>query len=491
MRVVLINPTSRLFEASPSLKKFVAPILPLGLASIAAVLEENGGIEIHIVDQFAQQLSNEALLMRLRELSPDLVGFSCLTSVMDNVKSLVQGLRTFTHATVVLGGIHPTLFAEQLLQEGVADVVIRGEGEMTMLDLCRTLMSGADLSKVAGLSFRQENKVVSNPDRALIEDLDSLPYPAWHLFDFKYYQGAPMLGIDRDLVIPVAGSRGCPYQCAFCAQDKIYPKPRYRRTEAIIAEMEFLHEKYGVRHIGFIDANFPFSPAQGMDFCEKMISRGLNRKLRWTTELRTDLINEELLTMMKKAGVLLLMLGFEAGNNRILGISHKGVQVAQAKKTMSVIKKLKIRTLGLFILGLPGETKDTCLETIRLAKKLDCDIVKFNIATPFPGSPFFAQLYKGKRFELDAEKFTAWYDWGKDGDFELVYVPEGMTQQELIGLQRQAMFEYYMRPKIVLRFLFSGKYSLMKLAQGACILVSKYVLMLLGRHKGAASSWGH
>jgi radical SAM superfamily enzyme YgiQ (UPF0313 family) len=480
MKVLFINPSARLIENSRKLKTFISPVLPMGIAYIASVLRDNG-IDVKVLDQFADHMPDKLLLKEIRDYAPEVIGFSCLTMVMNNVKALVKDIRAFSDAVIVLGNIHPTIFSDRLLKEKTADVIIRGEGEATALELIQAIRKKSDLKDVKGISFRQDNAVTHNPDRPLIEDLDKLPYPAWDFFELRHYREAPLVGIHNDLVLPISGSRGCPYKCMFCAQDKIFSKPRYRKSEEIIKELEYMHGRFNVRRFGFIDPNFPFSIDFGFKFCRQLIRCGLHKKISWFTETRVDLINEDLLSIMKNSGLNLILFGFETGDKNMIGRVKKQTSLEQAKRVMRSAKKFKIHTVGLFVLGLPGETRESCQKTIEFAKELDCDIAKFNLAIPYPGSKFFEEFYldKDNGFE-DSEIFNPWYDWA-DRNFVPMYVPEGMKAQELIGLQRKAMFQFYLRPKVIINFLKMRKISLYKLCYAGYILTSKYFNYLLRR----------
>ncbi len=479
MKVLLINPNTGSVEKSVKLRVFFAPILPTGIGTIAAVLE-NAGIQVRVMDQFATRMSDDKLLAQIKEYDADIIGISCLTPVMKKVRMLIPEIRRFSKAKIVLGGMHPTIFAKELLEEKIADVVVRGEGEITMLELVNALKEGRGFDGIDGVSFLKNGKVVTNPDRKPVEDLDTLPYPAWHLFDLDNYNEVPLAIIYGERALPLLGSRGCPFKCMFCAQDKVYPTPRYRNLDKILDEIEFMYSKYGVKKFGFMDANFPFSVESGIEFCDKLIKRGLHKRIKWITETRVDLVNEEVLRRMKEAGVHLIMFGFETGDQNMLDSVNKRTTVNQAREVMRVVKELKIYTLGLFMLGLPGETRKGCLNTIRLAKELDCDIAKFNLAIPYPGSKFFDEFYRNKGEIVDPEKFTGWYDWADDSK-ELVYVPPGMTSRELMGLQRKAMFDFYVRPKIIFQYVFGKKTSIGKLFYGGYILVAMYIEYLLNK----------
>jgi len=472
IKVLLVNPNSMLVEKSRKLRTFLTPILPLGVASIAAVLEKEG-IEVKVIDQFANKISSHEFLDKVKSYNPDIIGISCITPVMGNVRFLINEIRKFSKAVLLLGNIHPTIFTEELLREGLADIVVRGEGEISMLETVLALREKGDLSTIKGISFRNNGIVTHNPDRPLIDDLDTLPYPAWNLFELDYYKYTPQALINNEIGMPILGSRGCPYRCVFCAQDKVYKKVRYRKNEEIVKELEYMYNKFNARYFGFLDACFPFSIDSGIEFCQLLTKSGLHKKIRWCTETRVDLVNEDLLVEMKKAGVHLMMFGLESGNQQVLDRANKGTTLEQARKAIKITKKLKIYTLGLFILGLPGETRETCEETIKFAKELDCDVTKFNLAIPYPGSRFFENIYKDKSVIPAPEKFNPWCDWA-DGDSSLIYCPEGMNDIELIGLQRKAMFEFYVRPKVIINYLRFRKTNLKGLFYGAYVLLSKY-----------------
>lgn len=471
MKVMLINPNSILAKNSKVYNRSVSPVLPLGIAYIAAILEKNG-IDVKIIDQYANKIGNAELIKKIKLISPQIVGFSCLTSAMGNVKLLIKQIKNLNQNTkIVLGNIHATVFANNLLKEEMTDIVVRGEGEFSMLETVLALKDKNDLRNIKGISFTEDGKIYNNPDREPVDDLNKLPYPAWHLFELKHYKRNPLLGT-YGIVLPIQASRGCHYQCIFCSQDKIHKKPRYRYINNIIDEIEYMNKRFKIFYFGFNDANFPSSNMQGLEFCDKLIERGLHKKIKWITETRVDLINLELLKRMKEAGLHLIMYGFESGNQNILDSLKKMTTLDQARKAMEYTKKVKVSALGLFILGMPGESVETCEETIKFARELDCDIAKFNIAVPFPGSEFFEKWNKDKlRAAGWEDKFTSWPDWSSNSG-NLIYTPEGMTGRELIDLQRKAMFKFYVRPKLIIKHIIKRRFTLSDMCYGAHILVS-------------------
>lgn len=451
MKVMLVNPVSSLIANSWAYKKFFTPIAPLGLAYIASLLEKNG-FEVLLIDQFASKFSDKELLRMIKKENPGVLGFSALTPVVPDIKRLVSAVReTGLNIKIVLGNIHATCFPEEILKEDMADIVIRGEGEVTMLELCKCLADGKDWGVLAGISFLRGGKLIHNPERLLISDLDSLPLPAWHMLNISNYTEGPMIAVNKALALPILTSRGCLYRCYYCSQDKVYNNVRFRDLNKVVDEMEYFSDVFKVKFFGFCDAYFPFDEASGLEFCDLMIKRGLHKKLKWCTETRVDKVTPRLLKAMKESGVHLIMYGIEVGNQAILNKLNKGTTLEQAREAVRQTNKHGILAQGLFVLGLPGETPATCNDTINFAKELDCDFVKFNIATPYPGSRFFDD-FKKTRGTGNHERFVSWIDWSNSPG-ELVYTPEGMDSDTLRVLQRRGMSGFYMRPKVILRHI--------------------------------------
>ena len=474
MKILLVNPVSLLVEASSHIKKFLKPLPPLGLAYMAAYLKKDGR-EVIIIDQYAQGLTNEGLISRIKAEDPDILGFSCLTPTIKNVAYLTNRIRLLgLRAKIVLGNVHPSIFAEDILKSGIADIIVRGEGEYTMLELAKAVSEGKDLSLVKGLSYKEEGVIRHNPDRMPIENLNDMLFPSWDLLDLDKYSSFPLIGLKKGRILTVLASRGCIYRCTFCAQEKIHQKPRYRDNASIVDELEYMHKKYGVGVFGFNDAFFPFTLDQGMDFCDRLTKKGLHKKIKWIIECRTDQVNKGLLTSMKKAGLHLIMYGFEVGTQKSLDTLKKNTTLEQSLEAMRLTKKVGIYTLGLFMLGCPQETYADCQKTIAFAKKLDCTIAKFNIVVPYPGTALFDK-YKIKFNIEDSEKFTSWLDWSSQG-YDMIHVSDTLTARQLITLQREAMFQFYCRPKAIFRHIYLT--PLIDLISGALLLLKQQFKIL-------------
>lgn len=476
MKVILINSTSEIIKSMSKHRRAMSLILPpAGIAYIGAVLEKNG-IEVKVIDQIGSRLEAWEVAKIIERESPELVGFSCLIHNIAMVKETIRRIRELNKTIkIVLGNIYANLFTDELLKDGVGDIVVRGEGEYAMLEISLALERGEGLRDIRGISFAEDGVIRHNPERESIENLDEIPYPAWHLFNLEYYRNMPLIFLNDIAFLTIQASRGCPYHCIFCSQDKIYKRPRYRKVKNVIGEIKFMHNKFRVNNFIFTDAYFPFTEEYGLEFCDEFIRQGLHKKIRWYIETRVDKVTLKLLKKMKEAGLRLILYGFEVGNQKILDSLNKGTTLEQARKAMKDTRKARIFTHGLFILGMPGETKETCEETIKFARELNPDIAKFNIAMPFPGSKFFDD-YKDTLSDILQKpgKLDSWYNWASYAG-NPVYVPEGMTGKELIGLQRKAMLQFYTSPKWVVRQIIKRKIPLKYMFCGAYVLISDFL----------------
>ena len=232
-----------------------------------------------------------------------------------------------------------------------------------------------------------------------------------------------------------------------------------------------MHNRFKVNCFVFEDASFPFSIEYGMEFCDEFIRRGLHKKIKWVTEMRVDLVSLPLLEKMKKAGLHLILYGFEFGNQRMLDSVRKGITLEQSRKAMDYTRKAGIITFGLFMFGMPTETRKTCLETINFSKELSCDLAKFNIAIPLPGSEFFNE-YKDRIKGMDSfDEFTSWSDWSNNKRIKLPYTFDDMTEEDLFDFQKKAMCEFYFRPVSIINILKKRLVPFEKILSGGLLLI--------------------
>ncbi|MBM4353038.1 MAG: radical SAM protein [Deltaproteobacteria bacterium] len=487
MKVALIVPGSRAGVISPRYRELFPHLLPMSIAYLGAVLEK-GGHQVILIDQIARRLSNSDLVQVLKHEQVAAAGFSLLTTTVSNVLDTVALIRKELPAVrIVMGNHHASLFAQDMLANGAADLIVRGEGENTLLETIDALDAGSDLGKVEGLSWKRDGKVIHNPQRPVIADLDSVPRPAWHLVDLfdQRYMELPLIGV-YSTPLPVMASRGCPFHCVFCSQDTQYKKVRLRQTVKVVDEVEELVDQYGFEWFGFNDAYFPWTKRQGFEFADELIRRGLHKRIRWITESRVDMVDDELMLRLRESGLSVIFFGFESGNQRVLDLAGKRTTLAQAEKAAKAARRAGVVVMGFFMLGLPGDTLESCWDTVNFAIRLDCDFAKFAITIPYPGSP----LYEQQKDRIDStqfEKFTSWYNWAS-GDEELLSAPEGMTVPELLSIQRAGMLKFYARPSQVWRHLTRGTLKPGHMAYGATVLLEGALKNVVGKVRKAVGS---
>lgn len=447
MKIVLLNPNNPESRNDAMISDFVGSVPPYGLAQIASVVRQ-GGNDVRIIDQYIEHRSEKDLIKTLSGLKPDVIGISVLAPVFGWVKRLCVILRRILpDAKIVFGNSYASIFYEQILEDGLADVVVHSEGEYTFAAYIDTIASKKDIRNVAGISFRDKGVVIKNPPRPLIADLDQLPYPAWDCIALNKYNRVPILSLHEPALL-IQGSRGCNYNCFYCSQDSDFKEFRKRKMVSIADEIEYLYKKYHLENFIFLDAYFPFSIDSGFEFCDELIKRGLHKKIKWITETKVDLVNYRLLKKMREAGLYLIMYGFETGNERILKLINKHTTLEKAHQVMKDTKDLGIRTLGLFMLGFPDETEREARETIRFSKSLGCDLVKYNLLTPYPGTGLYDKYIPDKLFAYkNSELFSSWYMISNKNTASFNF--SKMSTENLLNIQRLALVSYYVRPCII------------------------------------------
>ena len=429
------------------------PIPPYSIASLAAIARQKGH-EVEVWDQFATRERIDLLTDRLIENGPDLVGISCLTPSEPYARRIIQQYREKGgKGATVLGGVHPTVFHRELIEQGACDIVVRREGEGPFGDLLDAHEKGAQVERVKGITFRKNGEVVATEDHAPVGDLDALPVPAWECLTqgIEIYGEAPTLGLYGS-ILPILGARGCPFRCTFCGQEVLYPGVRTRSVHNIIEEIRYLRERFGLKNFVFLDANFPLSRKQGMTFCDAMIESGLAGELRWSAEVAVSMVDREMIHKMAEAGCRNIEYGFEVGSPEILEQTRKGTTIEQAVEAMQWTKEAGIHVFGLFMIGLPGETPGHIRQTLRLAVRLDSDIAKFNVTVPYPGSALFEDYREELMRDFDPETFNPWFQ-SDDPGRKVSTVPGGMSANKLLFYQRAMMLLYYVRPRMILKHI--------------------------------------
>ena len=443
MKVMLVNPRP-LWDRLGPMERFSPAIPPLGIVWPATVLAQQGH-EVRVVDQHARKWTSGQLLEEVGRFTPELVGFSCLTFSMDGVQDAVAAIRgRYPDTVIVLGNLHATLFHRELVAAGVADYVVRGEAEGTLPALVNALAAGKTAAGMPGITCKQNGEIAAGPD-AGEADLSGLPVPDWNLVADTRYEAFRLRQFDAGTIpAAVQASRGCQFDCTFCSQNVMYPRLRNRPVERVVDEIEALHKDYGVTAFGFVDANFPPTRKYGTDFAALMVARGLHDNVRWFTEVRLDLVDRPLLKDLARAGLALVQFGVESGDREVLEKMGKGAGWTDAHAPFKWCRELGILTVGLFVIGMPGETEKQIRRTIETAVALDPDLAKFSVATPYPGSGLWYE-YHDELKDAPPHKFSGWLDPARGGPHLLEN--HTLPTIRLARLQRRAMRRFYLRPR--------------------------------------------
>lgn len=380
---------------------------PIALMCLSAFLESRG-ITTEIVDakvgasRDSRIESNgdavELILTKLRASRPSIVGITCYTpEYMDVIELSGRVKQSCPGTRVVVGGVHPTLKPQDFFREnGSVDFAVVGEGELTLYDLVTRLSRGGSLDGVEGLMYRGgDGELRSGPPRPLIEDLDTLPPPAFDKINMRYYTMPNPYAIRG---IPVSSfymcyGRGCPFNCTFCVSKHLRKTSgpgkyvRYRSSENAVDEVELLKRDYLIDGFYIIDDTFSASLQNAMQFCESLIARRL--KLLWACTTRVNQVSEELLRKMKEAGCVQVDFGIESGSEECLKRVKKGINLSQIKKAFEICGRIGMRTFANVLVNIPDETEEDLRKTVELLDLLKPSVCSINILTPFVGTDIY------------------------------------------------------------------------------------------------------
>ncbi len=410
-----------------------------GLGYIAAVLRK-GGHEVMFMDSMAMGFDVGQSIYKIAAFKPEIAILHTTTPTYNNDAKVLDLIQKRTGACCGFVGTHPTALPEESLKQSSADFVIVSEVETTLLDLCDNFKG--DWSKILGLAYRKDGKILRNGERPLFPNLDEFPFPARDLMPVDKYK-MPFFGDEP--FITVIPSRGCPFQCTFCRAGMVWGEnARHRSPDNICDEIEEVIAKYGIRNVVMMSDTLTLK----MDWIGALAQRIIDRKIKikWIGNSRVDTVSLELLKTMGKSGCQLLSFGMESGNQQILDSSKKHINLKQTVQGIQWAKQAGILTFGYFIVGLPGETWDTIKESIAFAKEADPDYVNFHVATPFPGTELY-EIAKRNNWLITDD----WSQYEEEGS--AVMRTEHLSPEELVKAQKMAMRAFYFRPGKVMQEL--------------------------------------
>lgn len=442
--ILLINPTINV-KKRYGLYHIFAPLeIPMGLAYLASFLTKEGH-KVYILDNQIEEVTTQILRKYLNK-NLLIIGITSMSPSFENackIASLIKKLKP--SSKIVFGGIHPTLMVEEVLYKPFIDIVVRGEGEITLAQLVRALEKRESLDGIQGISYKKGDLIVHNPDRPYITNLGQLPFPERDAFSLDRYR-PPLDMVKRFPTELMITSRGCPYQCIYCASRAVSGY-QYRVTpeEKVVEEIESLISKYKAKDVIFLDDNFTFDRDRTLNLCRIFIEHEIHRRINWFCCVRVDNIDPYLLKKMAQAGCWMITYGLETGVQSSLDLIKKGISLQQSQKAVRWTKEAGIKCRATFMLGLPAEGKKEAMKTISFAKSLKLYRVKFSLATPYPGTEIFRQT-----------KDSLFCDWTRYDtmagftSYKSVVAFDKHKVEELSFLQRKTMIHFYLRPKNIM-----------------------------------------
>ncbi len=399
----------------------INPLPPLGLGYLGSILEENG-IEVKIVDCLIEGwdtrvkiadnlirigLSFEDIEKIIRSYGPDIVGVNnSFTKQRENAHTIYEIAKKIDKNIItVAGGAHPTVMPELVLADKHVDYVVIGEGDRTIIELVYLIEGKTDVSALDGVGYRESGKIKIIPKTRFIENLDTLPFPAWHLLSMEKYFGLKASHGDcrRKRFSPIITSRGCPAQCSFCSAYAVWGRGfRYRSAENVIGELKQLKQLYGIEEIMFEDDNLTLNPQRAEEIFDLMINERLNMEWDTPNGIAAWTLNENLIDKMKESGCRNLNFALESGNQHVLDtVIKKPLNLEKVKPLVRYAQRIGL-DVGIFlVVGMPGETEEQMWDSFRMAAQLGIYTPHISIATPYPGSALYDLCKERKLFRPD------------------------------------------------------------------------------------------
>ncbi len=464
-------------QRSPAVTKSGTFYYPMWLCYAAGLLEKNG-FEVKIMDAPAKRMDIDTVLTIVKEFSPSLTVVDTSTPSIYNDINVAVKIKNLTGSFIVLVGTHPSAMPEETLKiDASVDAVAKREYEYTVLELALVIKTGnpakEELEKIDGLSFRWTNNIFHNKDRNFSEDLDSFPFVSGiykkHL-DYKDYFYAH----SRYPIVTLITGRGCPHRCVYCLYPQTFNghKLRYRSIKSVVDEIEYcLKNFHDLKEIMFEDDTLTVNKRRAIEFAEEILRRGL--KFKWSANSRAD-VDLETMKILKKAGARLFCVGIESGDQAVLDSMKKNLTVSRIKKFFEDAKRAGILIHGCFLVGNPGETRETLQKTLDFALELNPDTAQFFPIMIYPGTE--AYNWAKRHNYLTTEDFNEWLT--PEGLHNCVISRPWLSNYELVEFCNEARRKFYTRPSYIVKKLFQGlsdPQELKRLTKGALIL-SKHIL---------------
>jgi len=420
---------------------------PLGLLYIASSIRSafKDEVEVKILDPRPSKMTVDEIVEYVCEKTPDMIGTSSLTCEAPMLYKLIKKIKANKPAiNVITGGPHADAAPREILECSPADFAVTGEGEKTIVELIKSKIEGSSFNDVKGICYRSNGKILLNPKREFIDDIDNISFPAWDLIKIEDYNkmGTHPFILKFERWMPILTSRACPYQCTYC-HNIFGKKPRLRSPQNVVKEMQILFEDYGIREIQFMDDMFNFDIERAKIICDLIVEKKLDFALCFPNGLRGDRIDEELVKKLKNAGAYFIAYAFESASERIQKMIKKRLNVEKTKKAVQFTSKYNILTYGFFMLGFPTETIEEINATIDLACSTKLHMATFPQVLPFPGTELFKQAIE---IFPDYKKHFDEMDFETDESFYSLY-----TNVDLKKIQSKAYRKFYFKPSRLIK----------------------------------------
>ena len=405
--------TTVLFVSLPT--RAISVTMPISYIYLDAYLEKKG-ISSEILDIkriarpggrpiFSLKETLEKILKEITIRKPKYIGFTCFTSDFNSIMNIGRLIKDRLDTKIIVGGIHPTLKPEDFFHEGSPiDIAVIGEGELTLSELIKKGLSGGEIDNVPGIMFRRGDRIIRTADRPYMMDLSDMPLPAYHKIDMNFYM-IPQQSLVRWLFLSgfrIFTTRGCPYPCTFCANRA--QMVRHRPVHAVIDEIKFLRDNYGSDGFYVQDDTFCMDRRRTFEFLDVFRKNGLDDMV-WGIETRVNLLDEEMIDALKRAGCIQVDLGIESGSQEMLDRTKKGIRVEDAVRTFEICRRYKMRTFACFMVNMPGETEEHINESVKLMRRIKATVYGINITIPHIGTQIYEDYVKPKLTVDEYDKF--------------------------------------------------------------------------------------
>ena len=410
---------------------------PIGLMYVAAALEK-AGFEVQMLDNYLMKKPISEVKQLVFNLKPQIVGITCGSATYSRCTETAKAIKeTLPDCKIIVGGWHASYVPDSLLDNPEIDYVVMGEGERAITELATCITNGNEQAAmtIPGVACKRQGKNIKNPPK-FIENMDEIPYPARHLLKLELYdRTVEYLNVKPADIMSI--SRGCVYNCGFCETKKLWGNIcRAFSPQRVIGEIKDLQSKYGTKGIYFINDNFTLRKKQTIELCNLMVENNLD--LEWVCDTRVDLVNQELLETMSKAGCKTIWFGVESGSQRILQRIGRNTTLEQIETAFKLCSKNGIKTACSFMLGVPDETLKDMEMSLKFAKKLSPDWCIFNIFIANPDSRLYQEV-------LDSNSYV------KLDDFLLAVKTKEFDYNSLLKIQRRFFIDFHRSPKQIMK----------------------------------------